>query len=176
MRQLLILCLVGGLTTVAAQTKVNPVIKSTGGIYAMPEATVLPDPDLDYRLVVDVVSGAELPDSVGQGLYRVARMINLFAVAGVPAPKMDVVLALHGGATYGVMNNDAYRERYGVNNPNLKLLQELKQAGVRITVCGQSLIGREVAIDSVAPEVEIATSMLTTVAMYQMKGYGLLRF
>ena len=147
-----------------------------GGIYAVPEATVTPDPTLSYRLVVDVVSGAESPDTVAAGLHNVARMLNLCSVGGVPHDSLHVVLSIHGGATVSVLEQAAYRKRFGTDNPNLPVLRALREAGVRITVCGQSLISREVAPATVTPEVEIATSMLTTVAMYEMRGYGLLRF
>ena len=113
--------------------QVTPVVPF-GGTYEMPEAIVTPDPTLDYRLVIDVVTSSEVPDRVSQGLHNVARMLNL------------------------------------------PLLTALREAGVRVTVCGQSLKGRNLALDAVAPEVAIATSMLTTVAMYQMRGYGMLRF
>ncbi|CAH0998727.1 hypothetical protein LEM8419_00073 [Neolewinella maritima] len=158
-----------------ARTKVTPVVPY-GGIYTLPEATVTPDPELSYRLVIDVVTGQETPDSLAQGLYNVARMLNLFSVGGVPDEQVEVVLAIHGGATFAVMNDALYREHYGIDNPNLPLVRALKEAGVQVTVCGQSLIGRGIPVDGVAPEVEVATSMLTTVAMYQMRGYGLLRF
>ncbi len=158
-----------------AQQKVTPAVPF-GGIYDIAEATVRPDPELEYKLVVDVFTGSEVPDSLGSGLYNVSRMLNLFAVAGVPAENIDVVLAIHAGATFGIMDNKHYRERFGVDNPNLPLIRALHGAGVKLTVCGQSLLGRGVPIDAVAPEVEIATSMLTTMAMYQMRGYGVFRF
>ncbi|MGB3800627.1 MAG: DsrE family protein [Lewinella sp.] len=162
-------------TSVMAQERVTPVVPY-GGIYDMPEATVTPDPEQAYRIVVDVFTGSDDPDSTGFGLYNVARMLNLFAVGGVPADSLDVVLAIHGGATFDVVTDAEYREIFGVDNPNLPLIRSLREAGVKVTVCGQSLLSREIPTDAVAPEVEIATSMLTTVAMYQMRGYGLLRF
>ncbi|MCP9236934.1 DsrE family protein [Lewinella sp. JB7] len=173
MRFLLFLVLLA--PALAAQQKVTPAVPF-GGIYDVPEATVRPDTSLTYNFVVDVVTGSEEPDSLGEGLYRVARMVNLFAVGGIPAEKVDVVLAIHGGATVGVMDNASYRERFGVDNPNIPLIRALKEAGVRVTVCGQSLLGRGVPTEAVLPEVEIATSMLTTVAMYQMRGYGVMQF
>lgn len=171
-----ILILFSSLTALFAQQKVNPVITTTGGIYEIPVATVKPNPALKYKMVVDVASGHSSPDSLRQGLYRVARMMNLFSVGGVPNENVEVVLAIHGGATIGVMNNKAYQAQFGVDNPNIELLQELKSTGVRLTVCGQSLVGRDIPFESVTNEVEIATSMLTTVAMYQMQGFSLIAF
>ena len=56
------------------------------------------------------------------------------------------------------------------------MIAELKAAGVILTVCGQSLIGREIDLDEVNKNIEIATSMLTIVTTYRLKGYTLLRF
>lgn len=159
-----------------AQEKVNPVIPSFGGIYPLEEATVKPDPKLVYKIVVDVVTGSDDPTELSGGLNNVARMLNLHAVGGVPPGKMEVVLAIHGGATFATLNEEAYRAKYGVDNPNIPLVRELKAAGVKLVVCGQSLIGREIALDSVQPEIEIATSMLTTVSMYQLRGFAVFRF
>ncbi|TXF90415.1 DsrE family protein [Neolewinella aurantiaca] len=159
-----------------AQGKINPVVPSFGGIYAIPEATVRPDSSIEYKIVVDVKTGSEAPDQYSAGLHNVARMLNLHEAGGGFNDQMTVVLAIHGGATYSVLSNDAYKEKFGVDNPNIDLIRELKVAGVQLTVCGQSLKGRKVDTQTVLPEVEIATSMLTTVATCQMKGFAVFQF
>lgn len=159
-----------------AQEKVNPVIKSFGGIYEIPEATVKPDAFMDYNIVIDVYGGTDDKESIDNSLNNVARMLNLHAVGGVPADKMNVVLALHGQSTYSTLNDKTYKARFGSNNPNADLMKELKDAGVRITVCGQSLRGRGFASDELLDEVEVAVSMLTTITHYQNLGYMMLRF
>ncbi|MEO0555732.1 MAG: DsrE family protein [Bacteroidota bacterium] len=159
-----------------AQKRVNPVIKNYGGIYEIPDATVVADGEIEYKIVVDVVTGAENSDEVAWGLNNVARMLNLHAVSGADMNRMKVVLAIHGSATYAIMENRYFKKRFGVDNPNSPLIQELKAAGVKLTVCGQSLISRDVAVKNVIEEVEIATSMLTTVTTHQLKGYALLKF
>lgn len=159
-----------------AQQKVNPVIPSYGGIYPIEEATVKPDDKLVYKIVVDVVTGSDDPQELSAGLNNVARMLNLHAVGGVPPGKMEVVLAIHGGATFATLNNELYQEKFGVDNPNIGLIRELKAAGVKLVVCGQSLIGRKISPEVLQPEIELATSMLTTVSMYQMKGFAVFRF
>lgn len=163
-------------TVTWAQEKVNPVVTEYGGIYDIPYATVKPDADIVYKIVIDVYSGTDTPTTINPALNNVARMLNLHNVGGVPADKMDVVLAIHGGATYAIASNDTYKEKYNVDNPNIGLVKALKEAGVRLTVCGQSLIGRGIEKESVLTEVEIATSMLTTVTMHQLKGYAFLKF
>jgi len=176
MRILFILLLLFSIASLRAQEEYQyPVIKIFGGIYAIDEATVVPDATQKYNIVIDVYSGDD-PTQLNGALNNVARMINLHAIAGVHPDSINVVLAIHGNATKTIINDDGYVKRYEVKNPNRDLLAELKSAGVKMTVCGQSLIGREIDLDEVDENVEIATSMLTTVTSYQLKGYTLLRF
>lgn len=159
-----------------AQKQVNPIIKDYGSIYEIPYADEKIDPTLDYKIIVEVVRAIEKPEEVNWALNNVARLLNLHVMAGVAKEKLHVVLAIHGGAAFTVMNNEEYRKKYGVDNPNLDLFKALDQAGVRILVCGQSLIAREINKDKMAPEVKIAPSMLTTLTTYQLKGYAQLIF
>jgi intracellular sulfur oxidation DsrE/DsrF family protein len=88
-----------------------------------------------------------------------------------------VVLAIHGGATFTTLDNDQYQQKYGVDNPNLALLQALSESGVvDLFICGQSLIARKVDATKISPYVKKATSMLTTITTYQLKGFAVLRF
>ncbi len=155
---------------------VNPVIREFGGIHALKHATVKPDPHQRYRIIVDLVSGQENPKELNRALNNVARMINLHAVGGVSPDSLDIVLATHGGATVALLNDDAYESRFACPNPNLPLIDALDAIGVIFTVCGQSLRHEEILPNQVYSKVGIATSMLTTVTMYQQKGYHLLRF
>ncbi len=159
-----------------AQEMVNPEIKTFGGIYDIVEASVRPTAELDYKIIIDLHSGAKSPDQINPALNNVARMINLHVIGGATAKKMKVVLAIHGDANDVVMNTKSYFERYRVDNPNIQLIKSLKSAGVKLTVCGQSLLSKSVATNQVLEEVEIATSMLTTVTTYQLNGYAFLSF
>lgn len=159
-----------------AQEKLNPIIKNFGGIYEIPEATVIPNSELRYKIVVDAKTGADDKSELAFALYNSARMINLHAVGGVQKENLEVVLAIHGGATYSILKNSVYKKKFGVDNPNIPLIKELKAAGVKLVVCGQSLIGRKIDHDQVLSEIEIATSMLTTVSTYQLNGFAVFQF
>jgi len=176
MRVLLILLLSLTFGSLLAQAKYQyPVIEKFGGIYPIDQATVVPDAKQRYNIVIDVFSGED-PSQLNAALNNVARMINLHAIAGVHPDSIHVVLAIHGKATKTVLNDKGYVSRYDIKNPNHNLISALREAGVKLTVCGQSLIGRKIDIDEVNENVEIATSMLTTVTTYQLKGYTLLKF
>lgn len=155
---------------------VNPIIKGYGGIYDIPNADEKVDPTLDYNIIVEVVRAIEKPEEVNWALNNVARMLNLHAMSGVPKEKLHVVLAIHGGAAFTVKNNEEYKKKYNVDNPNLGIYKELMDAGVKIVVCGQSLIAREIDKDKMVPGIKVASSMLTTMTTYQLKGYAMLIF
>ncbi len=176
MRYLLSTLLVCSIIASQAQDRVNPVIKSYGGIFNIPGATVKPDPNQEYKIVVDVYGGADDKKDLDWSLHNVARMLNLHAVGGVPAENMKVVLALHAQSTFSTLSDKAYKKQFGTANPNTNLIKELKEAGVKITVCGQSLRARGFEKDELRGEIEVATSMLTTVTHYQNLGYILLKF
>lgn len=158
-----------------AQTPANPIIKNYGTIYAI-DKVAPQDTDLDYKIVVDLKSSNENFEKVNSGLNNVARMLNLHGVAGVPKYKLKVAVAVHYTATPIILNNAGYQKKYGVNNPNLELINELKEAGVELFVCGQSLVARKYAFEDVNPQVETALSMLTVVTEKAMSGYQLLVF
>ena len=170
-----LLCMLPFSISAWAQEMVNPVIQNFGGIYDIPEATVRPTDELTYKVVIDLYSGPESAEKLNPALNNVARMINLHAVGGV-TQEMEVVLAIHGKANDIVMRNEHYLSRYKVDNPNIGLIKALKKSGVKLTVCGQSLLYSKVDPDQVLEEVEIATSMLTTVTTYQLKGYAFMAF
>lgn len=162
----------------AAQTlqRVNPVIKSQGGIFDIPFAVERPDPSLVYNVIIEVERESDKPDTINWALNNVARFLNLLSVGGIPPAKVNVILAIHGGASYTTMNNDQYKAKYKVDNPNLKLYQELQAAGVKMFICGQSVVNRKIDRMRLVPEVQPALSMLTTVTTYQLKGYAYLKF
>jgi intracellular sulfur oxidation DsrE/DsrF family protein len=176
MRHVLIFLFMMISVSVFSQSRINPVIKSYGGIFEIPYAAEKPDPTLDYNIVIEIATPSDNPDSTNWALYNVARLVNLHVMGGVPKEKLHVVLAIHGGAAFSVMNNKAYKEKYGVENPTLKLFKELDQAGVKMFVCGQSLLARNIDHLKMVPEVKVASSMLTVMTTYQLKGYSALKF
>ena len=68
-----------------------------------------------------------------------------------------------------VMSNDAYKERYSRDNPNIALIHALKQAGVDIRVCGQGLLARKIDPKQVNPDVQIDLWAMTTLVNLQLR-------
>ena len=173
---IIVFAFAGCVATAQIPPRVNPVIKDFGGIFEIPYAVERPDPSMNYNIVIEVERMSDKPDTLNWALNNVARLLNLHAAGEVPRDKMNVILAIHGGATYTLMNNEAYKAKYKVDNPNLKIYQQLQSAGVKMFVCGQSLIARDVDRNKMVPEVKISVSMLTILTTYQLKGYAVLKF
>jgi intracellular sulfur oxidation DsrE/DsrF family protein len=166
----------GFISMLTAQKAQFPIVKEYGGIYDIASATVRPDSTLQYKIVIDITSGPSEADQLNPALNNVARMLNLHGIAGVPAENLEVVLAIHGDATTAVLHDKAYSDRFNAPNPNRDLIAALRTVNVKLTVCGQSLLGHGIEVGEVDKSVEIATSMLTTMTTYQMLGYAYLRF
>jgi intracellular sulfur oxidation DsrE/DsrF family protein len=159
-----------------AQTPQFPIVKGFGGIYEIADATERPDPSLEYRIIVDLATAAEDNKQISRWVDNVARLINLHGLAGVPKEKIKVKVVIHGGAIFTLLQDKNYQERFETENPNLKVFESLKEAGVDIYVCGQSLIARNLKTADLWPGVAIAHSALTTITTYVPQGYVLLKF
>lgn len=159
-----------------AQTPQFPIVKGFGGIYEIPDATERPDPSLEYKIIVDLATGAEDDKAISRWVDNVARMMNLHGLAGVPKEKIKVKVIIHGGAIFTLLTDENYQKRFEVANPNLQVFEALKEAGADIYVCGQSLIARNLKAADLWPGVTVAHSALTTITTYVPQGYVLLKF
>ncbi|MCR9084963.1 MAG: DsrE family protein, partial [Cyclobacteriaceae bacterium] len=116
------------------------------------------------------------PENVNRYVDNVARLMNLHGLAGVPKERLHVKVVVHGGAIFSILNNENYKERYKVDNPNAPVFAALREAGADILVCGQSMILRGLKKEDLVEGVEVAHSMLTTATTYVPQGYVMLRF
>src|SRR5512139_1191685 len=112
-------------TAPGAVRHLGPVVPSFGGTFDVPDATLLPPKDRDLKLRFDVNVGPE-PGELNPNFDTVARYLNQHARAGVPRERIKAALVIHGTAGKDTLTNEEYRKRFGKDNPNLKLLDELK--------------------------------------------------
>lgn len=153
----------------------TPTIAGYGRIHYESSFAFQPQADQSYKIVVALTSGAAKPEQVSPALDHVARIVNLYVAAGVPLAHLKIVGIAYGAATPAVMDNAHYRARYGVANPNLKLISELRKAGVTVAVCAQAVAEHHIKYDWVSKEVTIALSGLTTVTVLEHDGYTLMQ-
>ena len=138
----------------------------------VPGAKELPDPNVTYKVVFDVAGAASKIDEVNPGLEGVVRYLNTLAKNGVPAEHRKIAVVFHQKSTPIVMNNQAFRSRFeGHDNPNISLIQQMKQAGVDFRVCGQAVLANNIDPKTIQPEIELDLWALTTLVDLQLQGY-----
>lgn len=162
-------------TFASAQTKWEyPVIKGYGPVHPLPNAAVQPNKSLHYKILFDITKAAKKNSQVNPALGHLARLINVYASAGMMPSQMKLVAVIHGPATPIVLDNAEYKAKFGIDNPNIKLLNDLKKNGVILYVCGQALADMSYKHEWVNKDITIALSALTVVPTYQLEGYALM--
>ena len=112
---------------------------------------------------------------VNLGLERVARVVNLYVASGVPVEELKFVVSVTGDATPAMLDNAHFKQFYGVDNPNLKLINQLDKLGVKVSVCDQSVALHDYPNDWIDKSVVHALSSPTTVSTLENQGYAWLQ-
>jgi intracellular sulfur oxidation DsrE/DsrF family protein len=134
----------------------------------------LPDPNMDYKIVWGIGQGAEDPKTeINPALPTIARYVNTLAKWGVPEAKRHIIVMFHQRSDDFdiVMTNDAFKAKYGTDNPNIELISALKHAGVEFRACGQAVAGRELKREQINPDVQVDLWAMTSFMNLQMKGF-----
>ncbi|MEO6798644.1 MAG: DsrE family protein [Rhodanobacter sp.] len=177
-RSLLLALLVLSVAPTSALAQDNfwqtPTIHGAGKIHPMPQAAYQPDPHATYKAVFSLSHFGDKPTEVSPSLEHVARAVNLYVNAGVPLSHLKFVAIAAGPATPIVLNDEQYRAKYGVANPNLAVIAQLRKAGVDVAVCAQALAEHHFDYGWQDSHVTLALSGLTTVIDLQQQGYALM--
>lgn len=158
----------------AQEFSTGPAIENFGPAVDVPDASFNLVPGTQYRLLFDASSGSKDKHARNRRLESAARFINMHARAGIDPDDLQIEIVTHGGATWDVLSDDAYRERFGRENPNTALLEALAAAGVVIRQCGQSAAFNGVEADELAPQASMALSAMTVIVRRQSEGWVLL--
>ena len=160
----------GPMTADSAKALLVPGYEATKDL---PGARELPDPKTDYKVVFADGQDAKNPGDVNPMLPVIATYVNTLGKYGVPADHRHIVIMFHQRTPDLdiVMSNEAYKERYNRDNPNIAIIHALRQAGIDIRVCGQGLLARKIDAKQVNPDVQIDLWAMTTLVNLQLKGY-----
>jgi len=168
--------LVGGAISFAAEPGfwTTPAIPGFGKIHFLPDAAYKPDKASRYKIVFALTAAAKMPSGVNPSLDRVARTVNLYVATGVPLSHLKFVAVAYGAATALALDDAHYRIQFGTPNPNLRLIAELRKAGVDVAVCAQAVAEHQYDYSWVDKSVTLALSGLTTVTTLEHAGYVLM--
>ena len=157
--------------TMNAQNWETPIIDGYGKIVHYDAAENKPDPSKEYKIIFHIKDGKER-ENVNEGLWKVARLINLMGSYELPQDSLKIVVIISGTATPIVLTDNEHEKRENRINPNLDLLNKLTKHHVKILVCGQALAKHKIdAEKDLNPYIGLTASALTAIPMYQMEGY-----
>ena len=108
---------------------------------------------------------------VNEGLEEVARILNLHLAAGLKRDNLKAVVVFHSASLLSILHDEYYQNKYGNNNPNKDILNQLMKNGIDLVVCGQSIMLRELSPGDILPGIQFALSAKTTLSKYQTDGY-----
>ncbi len=155
-----------------------PVVKASPFSGVLPVAGINEKPDTASRckIVISFALGsseAEQAKDLNKGLAEIGRILNLHVVAGIPKENIDLVIVTHGKALYAILNNEAFKKQFKVDNPNLAIINELEHGGAKFVACGQAMSFLEIKNEELLPEVKIALAAKVALSTYLQKGYAL---
>jgi intracellular sulfur oxidation DsrE/DsrF family protein len=156
-----------------------PAIKSFkwGGVAPVQNVTEMADPKMKYKLLMELTGfaakgqEANAKNEINGGIGEVARKVNLHVAAGVPQKNIDLVIIVHAGALFAFLDNEKYKRKYGIDNPNITIIKDLQNFGAKIIVCGQAMTFLGLEMDDLIPGIKEALSAQTVLSTYELKGY-----
>lgn len=162
---------------ILAQSKEKgPIITDFGEVFKIENPDFKLDTSKEYKAVFDVIESPESHGAINPAMETAARFLNMHAQAGVPHDQLQVALVVHGRASKDILSNGAYNQRYGTDNPNLKLIQAILDAGGQVIMCGQSAAGRGIPREAFIPGVQLSLSAMTALIQLQDENYRLIKF
>ena len=160
-----------------SQTKsAGPIIEDFGKVFVVTQPDFPVDASLTYKVVFDVTNTPDEKDKLNPYLETAARFLNMHAQNGIPADQLEVAVVVHSAASKDIISNSAYQQRYGVGNPNEKLIEALLKANTQIIFCGQSAQARGFPKEELIPGVQLALSAMTALIQLQGQDYKFIKF
>jgi intracellular sulfur oxidation DsrE/DsrF family protein len=176
MRYLLPVFLIFCLLDCAGQTNSSPVIPQADGFIIIPNAKIPPDKNRIYRAIFDATKTSKDSSQLIPALNMAGSELNAFSVSKIPLSHAKFVVVFHGTALNGILDDEHYKAKFGISNPNLKVLSGLKKSGVLLFVCGQNLLAENIDPKTISQDVAVASDALIVLMAYQNDGYALMSF
>ena len=152
------------------------VIKDYGETFQVNDPDIKTDTSSEFKLILDISQSSQDKSVINKNIVTAARFLNMHANEGVAPNKLKVAMTVHAGAWQDILTHKAYKKRFGVENPNLELIDKLANAGADIILCGQTASFRNIPKEDINPNVKLALSAMTALIQYQNNGYTFIKF
>ncbi|MDX1472294.1 MAG: DsrE family protein, partial [Flavobacteriaceae bacterium] len=152
------------------------VIQDFGETFKVPDNDIKIDSSVTFKVIFDISSSSKERDVLNKQIETAARFLNMHTAEGMEPEQLKVAMTIHGGAWQDVLTDEAYKEKFGTENPNTPLLNALAKANVDIILCGQTAGARGMSPEDVNPNILKALSAMTALLQYQNMGYKFIKF
>ncbi len=151
-------------------------IPEADGYVDIPRVAIAPEKNHTYRAIFNATEAAEKPTQLVPAINMAGSELNALDATDVPPKNAKFVIVFHGAAIDGILDEEHYRAKFGVSNPNMKVLEKMKKSGVQLFVCGQNLAAEHIDPTTLTPDVTVASDALIVLMEYQNRGYALMSF
>jgi intracellular sulfur oxidation DsrE/DsrF family protein len=173
---IILFCFLLSIKSIAQNNRSNPVIPGADGFIVIKDAKMQPDKNRIYKAVYDATKASKDSSQILPALNMAGSELNGLGVYGITLDHAKFVIVFHGSAITGILDNNHYKNKFGIDNPNLKVLSELKKSGVQLFVCGQNLLSENIDPKTLSPDVTVASDALIVLMAFQNDGYALMSF
>ena len=104
-----------------------PAVSGADGYVDIPNAVLAPTKNGTYRAVFDATRAAQKPTDLLPALNMAGSELNALAASNVPLANARFAVVFHGPAVDGILDEPHYKARFGMSNPNLKAIAEMKK-------------------------------------------------
>lgn len=153
--------------------------RPAGSLIDLPNTTYAPVPGMDfpgdagatYRFAWAMAAAADSAHHVTPGFRGPARVLNALADDGISPQQVHLAIVAQGPAAMAMLDDEAYRRRHGIDNPNLPLLRALHEQGVLLVVCGQTMVGQKMQRSDFPDFVRVSRAATVARATLTAQGY-----
>jgi intracellular sulfur oxidation DsrE/DsrF family protein len=155
---------------------VYPLLKAGvfSGVFPVEHVTETPNPDLTYKLLFELTlqNKESAAKEINHGITEICRILNLHVASGIAVKKISPVIVVHGKALYSLYTNKKYRNKFGIDNPNIGVIEDLiLKTGARLIACGQAMRFLEISEQDLIPQVHISLTAQTALSSYRLNGF-----
>jgi len=159
---------------ISSSASTGPVVTDYGPVFDLPASAFQLSKGQTHKALFDVAGGKRARNELNRRLETVARFLNMHARNGIAPEQLELAVIMHGGSSFDALSDAAYRQRFGIDNPNSALIKALHEAGVSLYLCGQSAGFNGIQANELSAQVALALSAMTVMVELDSQGFVML--
>lgn len=145
----------------------------------------MPTPEKKSPLIVrkDItivcrIDSDDWKDDFGAGLVFVRGLVESYRSIGTPSEELHISAVVHGDAGYWMLKDEPYNafKKGTRTNPNKEIILELRELGVSLELCGDTMKEHGWTKEDLLSGVEIVPNAHLRIVDLELQGYAYIRF